>query len=300
MHARWFAALLVAAGTGQTAEVLRHDFRGGRFPPETFRYFNVGGKTGSLVRKLVIPEEAGVRITLPGHEEPIGMLGFECQTAVAGDFEATLSYEIVKSEKPTKGYGIGLSFWVVADNAPSDIATLGRRVVQKGDILGTDRQHYVDGKDVHDVKRWNTKDQRGKLRLARMGEEVVYSAAGDDGVFAELRRAAFPTAPLKAIRVTADTGGSLGEFEALITELVVRSKGPVAAAPPAGGGAAAVAAPTPERPAEKPAERRFPVGLLIGFLIIIAGMALVIVALVWSRRRREPPPARPATVRRKA
>src|SRR5690349_5730073 len=97
--------VLAAAGTGQMEDVLRQDFRGGKLPLETFSFFAGGPRVAPLVKSIVVPEAAGVRFTLHGKEQPIGIVGFACHPAVPGDFEITLAYEIVHADEPVGGYG---------------------------------------------------------------------------------------------------------------------------------------------------------------------------------------------------
>src|SRR5262245_16650129 len=203
MTPAWFVTLVMAAGTGQMADVIKHDFRGGNFVEgDVFTYFGGNAKANSLMRTYVRPAPEGMRFKLPGREQQIGMMGFTCKPALPGDFEITLGYEVLAIEVPVGGYGIGLSMWAVAETAARDIATIGRRNVPgKGEVIGTDRAFYTpEKKDMHDTKRFSTTDRRGKLRLTRTGSEVIYSARGENDVdYTELRREPYPQGPLKGV-----------------------------------------------------------------------------------------------------
>lgn len=238
-----------------------------------FKHYTVSPKFAANVRDYVRAEADGVHIVLPGREEPVGIVGFVCKPQLPGDFKATLAYEILRSEGPTKGYGMGMTFWVIAETPVSDTATIGRRTVPKGPFLGTDRVHYQDKKTIHVSERFAAGARRGKLRLARQGEHVIYSAADEEGAFQELRRAPFPVAPIRAVRVSADTGTGLGEFEVRIIDLHIRSAASDAAA-------AAVTFP------EAPADRRSPSGLRVGLVILALAVGAGLVLLWWARRSR--------------
>jgi hypothetical protein len=271
MYARWIIAGALAAGTGQMTDLLQQDFRGGQFPEEVFAYFSANANLGILARLHVKPDPAGVRITLPARERPIGMVGFSCKPVVPGDFEITIAYELLKSEEPQTGYGMGLALWVAADTGANDVATVARRVVPgTGPVHGTDRAYYTpEGKDTHDAKRFPTADRRGKLRLTRVGGEIIYSAAGDnDAAFRELRREPFPQAPLKAVRVSADTGNGLGELDVVVSDLRIRTG-------KAGG------APPPAHPAESRDRGWLLAGLVVLVLIVLVGGLIL-----WRTKRR--------------
>src|SRR5262245_21206846 len=101
MTPAWLIAVVLAAGTGQMADVIKHDFRGGNFVEgDVFEYFGGSAKAANLMRTYVRPTPEGMRFTLPGREQQIGMMGFTSKPALPGDFEITLGYEILATEEP--------------------------------------------------------------------------------------------------------------------------------------------------------------------------------------------------------
>jgi hypothetical protein len=275
MTSIWFMAVSLAVGT----DIVKHDFREGPLPEAVFSYF------GAAARQYVKVDAAGLRIILPGQGPKVGNVGIVCKAPVAGDFEITASYEILNSETPKGGYGMGCSLWVVADTPTRDIATISRRILPAGggDIYGTDRAHSTpQKKEIHETKRFGTTARRGKLRLTRTGGEVLYAALEEgDTEFQVIRQASYPDAPLKVIRLTADTGTGVGFFDVRFTGFHVRTLG-AGEAPPA----------APVTPAV-PVRRRLwlIVGLLIAALIILIGVGMW--WALWSRRTAEEEPPRP-------
>ena len=76
-------------------------------------------------------DPAGVHITISG-EDATARGGLATNFAVQGDFEITVSYEIVRADKPAKGYGSGVSVYAALDPKKNDAVALARRIMPHG------------------------------------------------------------------------------------------------------------------------------------------------------------------------
>jgi hypothetical protein len=113
------------------------------------------------------------------------------KTRVKGDFEITSAFEILQAEQPTQGHGVGFSLLVEFDSPRGDVADLVRasRVVEGEVFICTHSFAEETGKKVYHMKFPPAAGRSGRLRLTRIGREVVYWAAeGAAGEFAEMCR----------------------------------------------------------------------------------------------------------------
>jgi hypothetical protein len=208
--------LLAAAGlAGDTPEDFYQDFRKGRFRDALFQ--KVGGDPDRQIR----PEERGLRIALPAGEKAWPQTGIAPRFQVRGDFEITMTCEILTLEPPASGYGSGIMLWIqAADNQGTASIALRRRVKQ-GRGYGTNRTvPQADGPAHNDEQFFPTSAKSGKLRLQRTGETLHYliaEGAGED--FRELRETPFGTADLTTVRFVADPGGSRSKLDVLIQDV---------------------------------------------------------------------------------
>jgi hypothetical protein len=269
--AAWVLSAPLAVGAD-----LKQDFQRGQFDDNMMSLFGAGAK------KYVKREADGLHIVFPGTDK-VNMVGVSCKPQVLGDFEVTVTYEVLHADQPQAGYGIGMTLAVVADNAALDNAAVAWRVYPKvGPIYGSDLGYYTppnaEGKrqDKHNSMRFNDPTPRGKLRLARKGPEMLFLAAGDDGVFRQLRREPFALAPLKQVRVTADSGGGFGGLDIRLMDLHVHTDdaGPVPAVSDA-----------PNLPTSNRPRGRLTAALVCLSLLMVAGGIMVWLKL---RRRRMP------------
>ena len=216
-----FALILMSATVGgdSLGETLRQNFSGGAVSETLFK------RVGPEPKRFMKGDAAGLRITLPGKEAP-PPIGVASRLAVHGDFEITASYRLLKVDKPTNGYGAGVSLWIAMETPEADAATLARFIRPKGgDVFSMDHaSNDSEGKRKHKELYVPTDAKTGKLRLTRSGSTLVYLATqGNDAPFQELRREEFGAAPLKGVRIAADTGGAPVEVDVVLVDLEIRS-----------------------------------------------------------------------------
>ena len=120
-------------------------------------------------------EAGGARVTMPAGAGVQPTAGVAANFKIKGDFEITASYEVLKAEKPTEGYGVGVSLFVAIDPDALDAVSLARRVGIKGGIyFFSDR---MKGNDDHKMATRPSKAPVGKLRVKRVGAMVRFYVA---------------------------------------------------------------------------------------------------------------------------
>jgi DNA-directed RNA polymerase subunit RPC12/RpoP len=148
--------------------------------------------------------------------------------AVKGDFEITVSYEILNEpDSAEAGFPhTRITLDVAVDKANHVEATLSRRVSKWGgtEFLTWVRRHE-DGKDKSNYKEFPARSKTGKLRLARAGATVAfYAADGPDGLFTLLLRYPFNSDPLEGIRIVGSTGSPKSALDVRVSDLHVRAE----------------------------------------------------------------------------
>ena len=173
-------------------------------------------------------EPAGLRLNLPaGHPGKRIGTGLVSHFGVKGDFEITLSFEMLQEPAPADaGNGTGLYLGV-----ETDTPELNRAMVTRG--AWPDKRFYtwfdLSGEDPGDPRRTELKTfpargTTGRLRLVRTGSLLShYAAEGDSQDFTLLRQLPFRVEDLKGVRVGGQTGGANAALEARVTDLRIRA-----------------------------------------------------------------------------
>jgi hypothetical protein len=201
-------------------------------------------------------DESGVRVTLPANQGILPHTGFVTNFGVRGDFELTLTYEVLREETPSKGYGVGLAMLCQLDSPSREAFALGRRLTTHGRVLFTG-QHKTRPSLL----------TSGRMRLRRVGPVVQYLVAeGDSPSFDEIEEKEFGTQDLEFVRVAGTAGESESALDARLIDFTVLADelpGLV--------------------PGETPRDYRWKLGMVGAFLVACAvalGLAL------WGRRGR--------------
>jgi hypothetical protein len=182
-------------------------------------------------------EPAGLRITLPReYAGPPGFFGERPDTGVAvavgvkGDFEITVSYEILQEPEPEDA-GLPqtrISLDLGVDRATNTVTVLSRRVEKTGGaqfLAWVSVWKEADGKNDSAWKEFPALAKTGRLRIVRTGAELSYYAAeGPKGEFVLLQRCAFSPANLEDVRLTGSTGGARAALDVRLTDLSIRAE----------------------------------------------------------------------------
>jgi hypothetical protein len=202
---------------GELKDEFYQDFRT-KLPPASV--LALAPNTGE--EKVIRREPQGLRILVAGKPSGFPPFGASPRFGVIGDFEITVSYELLKLEKPKGGYGTGVSLWVMGK---TDAVTLARFTRKDSNVFATNKG-WMKGSDyANDTQSAPTDCKSGKLRLARAGTVVrCLVAEGDSDEFRELRAIDFNKDDLTQVHVGVDTGGDTGPVEVLLTDLRVRAE----------------------------------------------------------------------------
>jgi DNA-directed RNA polymerase subunit RPC12/RpoP len=179
-------------------------------------------------------EAEGARITIVAGEGRVPTTGIAGNFRIKGDFEITASYEVLAAEKPTEGYGVGISLFVAIDPEALDAVSLARRIGVKGNVLFlSDRMKPSGGNPVHTVRTKQSKAPAGKLRIQRLGSMVrFFVAEGDDPEFVPIYQdgnakkidAEFGDADIRYFQVGGDAGNSQSALDLRLLDLTVSAE----------------------------------------------------------------------------
>ncbi len=221
-------------------------------------------------------DDHGVRITLPAGKKHPGA-GLMTKTAIRGDFEVTLAYEILQVDRPKTGYGAGVSLYAAIDQNNHHAISLARRVAPDGKaqfvsnrMLPTPPRDWVRSKP--------SAGSTGKLRIRRSGAVVQFFYQEDpEADFILLNEVEYSAADLRLIQVGANGGNSDAGVDVRLLDFTLTAEAlPETAAPPP--------APAPARPEpaeDVPPRRRSLWPVVLGLVVLLAAGA----ATWWFRRQ---------------
>jgi hypothetical protein len=189
-------------------------------------------------------DAGGMRITIPAGEDQPRQGGFDTAFPLQGDFEVTTSFEVLRADQPTTGYGVGVGLYAPIDPTTHDAVSLSRRVKVNGQAeFISNRMRTVAGQLKHQVASLPATAATGQLRLQRVGPRMRFFVAdGAEAPFVLLAEVELGTEDLPFVRVEADTGKSDSGLELRLLTLSVRAEqlpgGPTeeSASPHNGGG----------------------------------------------------------------
>lgn len=205
----------------QLKDEFHHDFRGGKMPPLIVQM--VGANASRYIR----PSSEGLRISLAAEKTPLPQMGISPKFPVAGDFEITVQYQIVKLERPDAGYGSGVSMFIQTQSAEYQAATVGVLLERSNRLhLAANRHSGPKEKRQHLIKVVPADDgaRTGSLRLTRSGSLLTYWVAPAKQDFIQLREVDIGPEPLARLRIVADPGGGKGALEVVLSDLKIRAE----------------------------------------------------------------------------
>jgi hypothetical protein len=184
------------------ADTAVFDFRGRPFEGDHFRL------TGSNAHKVMQSDAQGLRIAIPANHVNRLPVGLVWGHGIRGDFEITLDFEFLDADKPSTGYGAGVSIYITMVSPGKEAATLGRFRHASGDVLMAHRASTGDdGRRQHRTQTFPKKATSGKLRLARTGT-LSYQFAEGKNDFQEILQDDIGDGDVDQVRFAADTGGA--------------------------------------------------------------------------------------------
>jgi hypothetical protein len=211
---------------GKAAQELIEPFKGKPGEQIPWQYW------GADAMKYVAFEPTGMRITLPaGQPKGRQNTGVSMNVTVKGDFDITVSYEVLQEPAPADAGANGTAFTLVLmqKQTPFQAAGLSRKVGKDGRVASDVffRSYFQD-----DVRQQGTKGnvdaaeaKSGRLQMVRTGPVLSYFAAdGPDAKFKHLRDIPIGTDDIKAIRLVGNVGGPKAALDVRIADLHVRTR----------------------------------------------------------------------------
>jgi hypothetical protein len=179
---------------------------------------NQFGTYGDPRREYLYSEPGGLRFWFPARAGGVAQAGFYSYFTLSGDCEASFTYEILKAQAPQGGYGsgVGLAFDAGEEVGRGSIQRVEKEKGESGyvlqTVLGTGAKAKEEYRFVSSAAR------RGRIGLRRAGKELIFLTSDDPAdPLEEADRLPFTDRTIRAVRIFADTGGSL-------TALDVRAK----------------------------------------------------------------------------
>jgi hypothetical protein len=253
-----------------------HSFKGDLNIPPDFQYVGAGAES------FVHFEAEGLRIKLPsGRPHQAQGVGADSRFAVTGDFELTVSYEILAEPKvEDAGKQTRLSLRAVLQKPGTNMATNSRSVMEdKGVVFNPWRslKNPANGKNEQRAEAVPASGGKaGRLRMVRTGSTIAYHAAeSENGPFRLLKEFPFAPDPAK-VGIAAGTGGPLAVFDVRIIDFLVRY-------------GATPAATEPNQPMLDKTKSGLAVALLVALIVTLL-LGLGIWLLFRARRNQESAP----------
>lgn len=154
------AVVVAASATSARGEEFYQDFRGGEFDVKSLAL------VGQNTSKFVDLNKDGLRIVQSDPNRPLYSHGSSPRFKLQGDFEITVSFEILELPKPTGGYGSGLSLRVLTEQPDGNGATIAR--------LHQGRDPLADAVDGRLAAALRIEHRTSRNARGEAGEQVVY------------------------------------------------------------------------------------------------------------------------------
>jgi hypothetical protein len=214
--------LLIGAFTlGTAGDNFYEDFRGGHaLPPEL-------ELIGPQAAKVAVPETGGLRLSLPAGRANPQPVGVRPRFQMRGDFEITLTYELLKIEQPRTGHGVGVALAVNIAKSPSEDLTLARYLrVDKKELLAADHRTYDSKRgNVHKTVFTPAPSSKiGRFQLKRSGPRIRFlSGSGSSGVMQVFHQLDIGSEDLNSMRFSATSGGSSAAADVRLLEIRIQA-----------------------------------------------------------------------------
>lgn len=230
-------------------EKLYHDFRaGGSSLSRLTLYYHIQDLKvphrrleGADAAAVTTADESGLRITLGAGQDKRGVWA-KAPTPISGDFDISVSYDLMSTDTPRNGFGVGVVILLSSPAAErmAKLCRLVRPIEGEGYLAdltdGRNKGRRITTKFVPALTR------AGQLRLVREGATLRYLVAdAPSPSFREIHREEFGTHDVNEMKVMVTSHESPAAIDARLVDLRIRAgrfsftKAPptaVASAPP--------------------------------------------------------------------
>jgi len=178
------AAVVLGVIAGQAAAEQLEINLTGKGNPESLIKF-----VGPNVQSATELTDDGLVIRLPVDAPGRPQVGVETRFWVSGNFEITGEYEIVKTEEPSKGYGLGLILRIIKDSRPGQRGFISRFLHPRhGSVYSTNIATSAQEGMKNSEQYYPTNAMSGQLKLKREGATLSFRVAeGDEAALSRLR-----------------------------------------------------------------------------------------------------------------
>ena len=181
---------------------------------------------GYWPRQAILLDVSGLRLRLPGGVAGVPQTGLYSLFALAGDCEATLTYELLDAPPPQGGYGsgVGLAFDLGEGSGRGAIQRVIRKAEGSGYVLQT--VPGSSGSGIKEVDKFiPIHSKRGRIGLRRIKNELIFlSANAPADPLQEIERLPFSDQTIRTVRVFADPGGSPTALDVRVNPIEIRAE----------------------------------------------------------------------------
>ncbi len=171
-------------------------------------------------------EAAGTRITLPAGVVGTPPAGLVTNAKVHGDFEITVSFEILKADRPPTGFGVGVSLYAAINPDANNAVSLAHRLMPDGKTVFISNR-MTPAKDglKHHVQTLPSTEAIGKLRLQRVGSRLRFLVAdGNHSDFVQVDEVEFSPEDVRYVQFGGNTGGSASGLDLRLLDFTLRAE----------------------------------------------------------------------------
>ncbi len=180
---------------------------------------------GPSSARTVVKDSGGARIRLTGDKKSVGQTGMYSYFSLAGDFEVSVTYNLVQLQSPQGGYGASVGVVLDAEG------TVGAVTLARG-YHPTDGQGYwlsrsvpANGETKYSRQFFPSTSKHGRLALHRKGNTVMGMVADlPSEPLRELTTTPFTAGTVRQFRLYADNGGSPTVVDGRLTNLFVKAE----------------------------------------------------------------------------
>jgi hypothetical protein len=198
-----------------------HDFRKNGYPLDKFR------PNGPNAAKWIKSEPEGLRITIPADKATSpAAAGVATAFTIKGDFEITVGYQILSTDLPQTGYGVGLEVYLMTDTRAKEAIAFDRRILPGGSDVYACSRNTTDAQGQRQFMGQGdmpAKGKAGRIRITRIGSKAVFAVEDElSKGFRVLYRVGLGMEDVSLLRFSANPGRGLIAVDLRIHDLRVR------------------------------------------------------------------------------
>jgi hypothetical protein len=198
-----------------------HDFRKNGYPLDKFR------PDGPNAAKWIKSEPEGLRITIPADEAASPpAAGVATAFKIKGDFEVTVGYQILSTDPPQTGYGMGLEVYLMTDSRTKEAIAFDRRILPGGSDVYACSRNTTDAQGQRQYAGQGNRPAKGaagRIRITRIGSKAIFAVEDElSKDFRVIYRVGLGMEDLSLLRFSANPGRGFIGVDLRIHDLRVR------------------------------------------------------------------------------